>query len=557
MNFLSFINRRLWLKLLIPVSFIVFLVIAASVLFNSRYQEKLSLEQMRHQNLSLSQVVESSMFDSLSTGDNDVVRRQFERIKATLPGIKIFVYDYNGQVAFSTQADDVGKPIRTFLPDAAKAELNHMLQTGKDFTGGNQTVLHGERFVFESHVIHNEAKCHHCHGESRKILGGITLFSPAGEILNRISKGKMVNWFAGAAGLVLIIAFVWLFFHFSVNLKVRMILNAMEQMQDGDFTMDIDVPKGDEMNHILSRISMVNKDLRQVLNQVKQGSEKMLSASKDLEHISGRLADASTATSARAKSVTAAAEEMNTTNRAIANAMEKSSGSVSNVALAVDEMSATITEIARNVNTSREFSLKLVNDFGRVEKVVDELKTRADEVDSVTDEIRAIAEQVSLLALNAKIEAARAGEAGKGFAVVAEEITTLALDTNHATVEADEKLLRMKEGTTETVSLIQTIAKLIQDTEESMKTISDAVEEQDETSRGIAESVASVSDDVMQVNGSIGQSVEGAGEIARNITIVGQDSQEVKINSDRLNENAKHLSGMAKDFEQLVSRFKV
>jgi methyl-accepting chemotaxis protein len=45
---------------------------------------------------------------------------------------------------------------------------------------------------------------------------------------------------------------------------------------------------------------------------------------------------------------------------------------------------------------------------------------------------------VSLLALNAKIEAARAGEAGKGFAVVAQEITELALDSNQATLKADE-----------------------------------------------------------------------------------------------------------------------
>lgn len=551
------IRRRLWLKILIPVTLIVCLVIGASVLFNGVFQERCSLGQMDQQNIALTQVIESSMFDSLSTGDNDVVRRQFQRINDALPDLMILVYDFNGRITFSTQKTEIGKSIDSFLMPEARAGMSAMLETGAAFQGQNRTQINGINFVFDSREIRNEAQCHHCHGSSRQILGGITVFSPSDAILRQISKGKQINWLTGVAGLILIVVFVWAFFHFSVNIKVRQILAVMAKMRQGDFTQEIVIPEGDEMNHILARIGIVNTDLRQVLAQVQQGSERILTSSRELSTISDSLAQASSATSSRAETVSASAEEMRITNRTIADSMEQSAGSVSSVASAVEEMAATVAEIVKNVNTSMDLAHQVAEDFNRVEQAVGTLGVNADEVDTVTDEIRSISEQVSMLALNAKIEAARAGEAGKGFAVVAEEITALALDTSRATIEADEKLMRMKQMTRETISLVQDMARLVQDSVTAMTTISASVEEQNATTSEIARSVGSVSEDVMVVNANVGQSVEVAGEIAQNISTVEHDSQKVKQSSDRLNEHAKDLSAMADDFEKLLSRFKV
>lgn len=68
-------------------------------------------------------------------------------------------------------------------------------------------------------------------------------------------------------------------------------------------------------------------------------------------------------------------------------------------------------------------------------KELADLYKYTDQMQSIVQMINEVTEQTSLLSLNASIEAARAGEAGRGFAVVASEISSLATQTQQATVD--------------------------------------------------------------------------------------------------------------------------
>lgn len=70
-----------------------------------------------------------------------------------------------------------------------------------------------------------------------------------------------------------------------------------------------------------------------------------------------------------------------------------------------------------------------------VSKELKELYMYTDQMQSIVQMINEVTDQTSLLSLNASIEAARAGEAGRGFAVVASEISSLATQTQEATVD--------------------------------------------------------------------------------------------------------------------------
>ncbi|MCD4719493.1 MAG: hypothetical protein K8S13_06490 [Desulfobacula sp.] len=553
----KFISSRLWLRLLIPVSVIVVAVVFTNLWFNISFQIKSAETQMKAQNKMLARAVEGGMFDALAIGDNDSVRTQFKRLNEQIKDLKVFVYDFNGVISFSTDINSVGKKMGDFLDDNSKKDISSMLGSGQPSNRSFHVPFAGTPFLLENDPILNEQRCFHCHGEKRKVLGGISVFSSEMAIKQAIADGKMVSIIIGLAGLMVIILFMWLFFHFLVNKKVHMVLSATSNLRQKDFTHTYDVKEGDEINHILSKINLVTKDLRKMIIQVVKNSDTISGSATELSHISENLNTASTDTSEKATTVSAAAEEMSSNNQSIATSMEQSTDTLNAIASAIEEMSVTVSEIAKNVSSSKEITEQVVEGFKVITQVVDELGGRANDVDIVTDEIRAISEQVSMLALNAKIEAARAGEAGKGFAVVAQEITELASETNESTLQADEKLRWIKEKSKEVTQKVVGLTVIIKESDEAISSISAAVEEQNVTTNEIAKNINDVSAEISEVNNNVNEGASVAAEIAKEITVVEEGSRQVQESSHKLNDNAMALLTIAEHFMELMKKFKV
>jgi methyl-accepting chemotaxis protein len=554
---ITLFKRRLWIKVLVPVSVCVLLVMGISLWVSLKDQNTLGRQQLTTQNKTLALAIEGGMFEALAIGDNDTVRTQFKTLHDTVKGLGVFVYDFNGLVSFSTDVDSVAKPMDRVISGPALGDINEMMASGKASSDSFQVVYQGEDYLVKNDPIPNEPRCYHCHGSSRTVLGGISVLSSMTQMQAGIQKGKTKSILISTAGLALIVFTVWLFFFLIVNKKVRQVLNAASSLRQKDFTHEYEVKEGDEINHILNRMSMVSKELKATIQEIIQGSVALGESSTTLTGIAASLNDSSTETSKKASNVSAAAEEMSTNNAAIARAMDDATDTLNSVAAAVDEMTATVGEIAKNSAESKAVIDKVVASFEVILKAVEELGVRAEDVDEVTDEISSISEQVSLLALNAKIEAARAGEAGKGFAVVAQEITELASDTSKSTQEADEKLARIKVTAKELITQVSGLTGDVKASDQAISGIATAVEEQNATTQEISRSINDASEKISSVNESVNQGAEVASEIAKDVVDVEAMSGHVQEQSSALSTDSERLSSMAEKFSQLMKQFKI
>ena len=388
----NYINSRLWIRILILVSLSVIIVMLLTLWYNISFQNRLGTDQLTNQNKIMARAVEGGMFDALAIGDNDTVRAQFKQLNEKIKGFKVFVYDFNGIVSFSSDINSVGKSVKNHIGEDASRELDAMLKTGEASDASFRVTLEGDNYIMENEAILNDSRCFHCHGQKAKVLGGISVFSSLAFMEASIKKGRNTSIVIGVAGLCAIILFVWMFFHFLVNKKVMLVMDATSRMREKDYTHEYTVENGDEINHILSKINLVTQELRQTIVHIVDNSGTIFPSATNLSKIADNLNNSSQEASEMTRSVSAAAEEMSVGNRSIASAMEEATQSLNVIAAAVEEMSATVSEIAKGSAESKQIIAQVVGAFESIVLAVEELGSRADDVDQVTDEIRSISE---------------------------------------------------------------------------------------------------------------------------------------------------------------------
>jgi len=347
-------------------------------------------------------------------------------------------------------------------------------------------------------------------------------------------------------------------------LITRMIVRPMvmaiqfaEKMSRGDMTQLIELDQKDEVGILISSLNTMSGSLRIMFKDINRGVQQLTTSSSDLTSISEQMTLSSQESSKRSVSVAAASEEMSATMATVAAASEQTSGNVQMIMTAVEEMSSTIGEIASNTATASTITGEAVAQAEAISQKINYLGKAAVDVGKVTETIADISEQTNLLALNATIEAARAGEAGKGFAVVASEIKVLAKQTANATQEINEKISAIQSNTSDAVAGIVKIVKVINSVNEIVTTIASAVEEQTVTSQEISGNLTQASAGIGEVNENVNQTSSVAAEISKDISDVSRAAQDMTSGSTQINTNAKDLLNLAKEINDMVSRFRV
>ncbi len=551
-------GRKLWIMVLLPVFAVVLVVLITMISYNLIMQENLVLKQVAGQNTRLADTVNNAIFDALSTGDNDVVRSQFGRLNEKLPGVRIYIYDFHGKVSFSTDSSKVGLSVKALFKETEAAHaVNQMLTDHLPPTSSATVDFAGERFSVKHLPIVNEPSCYHCHGQSQKLLGGITIASSIETLLDAMHATRNRSIAIGLAGLLILVSSIYFLFLTLVNKPVQLILELVQKLRQGDFTHHIATKRTDELAHIMNRLNMISGDLREIFQNFIKDSGLLAASSEQLADISAKLRSEAVSTSEQSNSVADSTRAVSATMNSVAASMEETSTNISLVTTSSDELFKTINEIAQSSGKAQTVIEKAATSFDDVSEVVRELGTAAKEIDAVTDSIREVSEQVNLLALNATIEAARAGEAGKGFAVVAQEIKGLARQAASATNDADEKLHWMQTKTAETIEKIKQISAIMNEATRSVNTIASAVEEQSAATKEIAANMTQATEGLSEVNDNIARTAQSSAMVSSSVLTVDRSTQQILSSSEMVNHKASDLSALSKKIKAAVGKFKV
>ena len=234
-----------------------------------------------------------------------------------------------------------------------------------------------------------------------------------------------------------------------------------------------------------------------------------------------------------------------------------------------------LRENARKMRNASEQAMEILDALGEVNqqtkdaiaviaKQTDVTNESAMKIKMAVDIITDIAEETNLLSLNASIEAARAGEQGRGFAVVAGQIQRLAEQSNESAQQ-----------------ITGIIELLIQETQRAVQTMADVkvvIEKQDENvnlterafgdvKEGITQSIEGIRT-IAKRTEELDQARVKVVDVVQNLTAIGEENAasteetaasatEMSAIMESIDNNAKNLNEVAEQLHATISKFKI
>lgn len=383
--------------------------------------------------------------------------------------------------------------------------------------------------------------------------------APTEKILQQVVRMRNGSILISGLSFCFLIAVIFMLARIVIVRPVYRVVASLDDITkgEGDLTKRLDIANNDELGQLSTGFNTFLEKLHAMIKDVSSVVGTLSSSSSELSSIAEQLAGGANHTSETSSSASHSAQEMTGNMTSVSAAMEQSSTNINIVATAVEEMNSTISEIAKNAENARGISESAVFKVTESSGKMVELTSAAEAIGKIVETITEISEQVNLLSLNATIEAARAGEAGKGFAVVANEIKELARQTSQATGDIKDKVQRIQESSSSTMSGIAEIKTVIDNVNDIIHIIATSVEEQTVATREISENLSQASAGIEEVNRNVNQSSAAAIEIEKDIEDVSKSAAGIAQGSNQVKNSSENLAQLAEKLSHMVGQFKL
>lgn len=374
-----------------------------------------------------------------------------------------------------------------------------------------------------------------------------------------------------AAITALFVILVAYFFSKRLTTPIKLVVNFLKEMatSGGDLTKRLEISSKDEIGKLIFWFNSFVENLHGLISHIVSISEEVSASSEEL--------------SASGDQVGLMAEQVGLSIENVASGSEEQSAKIEDTVQSVDSLFQQIEEISKSSQEMSDYSNKVRDnidqgknsldhsiqqidnvkaDTAQVADFIKYLGDTSNEIGNIIGIIHGIAAQTNLLALNAAIEAARAGESGRGFSVVADEIRELAEESSKATEEITDLIKKMRENvsqavikTNQTVDTVNSSVEAIEETKHTFSNINQVAQELRGFILKVLENAQEMKINSQQVEEAINQIAGVSQDFASNSEEVAASSEEQVAATKEIVSGAKQLAKMAENLAEEVGKF--
>lgn len=296
------------------------------------------------------------------------------------------------------------------------------------------------------------------------------------EVRRDIQAAQVLMAVLGVAGVLLGLVLAS-FITRSITRPLTQAVQVAKTVAAGNLDSQIEVQSRDETGELLQALREMNGSLAHIVQQVRQGSDAMATATS-------QIAAGNTDLSGRTEEQASALEETVASMAELSDTIKQNFDS--------GRQANDLAETAAGV------ALKGGEVVGKVVHTMEAINTSSRKIADIIGLIDGIAFQTNILALNAAVEAARAGEQGRGFAVVASEVRSLAGRSATAAKEIKQLIEESVGNVTEGCKLVEQAGGTMDEIVVQVRRVADLMGEISKASRDQSAGID-------QINQALGQ----------------------------------------------------
>jgi len=327
----------------------------------------------------------------------------------------------------------------------------------------------------------------------------------------------------------------------SISNPIRTASRVARQVASGDLRADVGLTSNDETGALLVAIQTMTNDLRGLIGRIQVSSVTLnatatviQTTSNNQQHIVAEYGAATNESVAAVKEITGTSHELSKTMTEV-NALASSTG------IKAAEGRADLQGMDSTMRTLETSTASIGTKLTKISE-------KASNINMVITTMVKVADQTNILSINAAIEAEKAGDYGLGFLVVAREISRLADQTAHASLDIERMVKEMQSSVTSGVQEMKIFTEQVQGGVREIGTLSEKLGEIISAVEGITgrfgmvtEGMYAQSQGAEQIRDAMVRLVDGAARTAESLN----DSNRATV----------ELRGAVAELKEEVSRF--
>ena len=265
----DFIRKSLVNKIMATIIVSISLVMGVEIVLDLHFGKKDIIQLMETLSMDLAASTYSGIKYPMSVGDSAAVEQVLTDIREKMEGIEVFIFDSNQLVTWSTHRDKIYTKITdTISSPEPLATLNSILQSGESPKKSYETEVNGKRHIILIEPILNEKDCFHCHGSSKKVIGGMIVRTNVERALMTVTAAKDRTIFTTFLALLAIIFISYTLIEQFIIRRVERLTAGVKKVASGNLDFEIKISAEDEICELAESFNTMTHELKDARDEI-------------------------------------------------------------------------------------------------------------------------------------------------------------------------------------------------------------------------------------------------------------------------------------------------